>query len=516
MIRLREYQEKAVDMLRGSIRSGHSRPILCLPTGAGKSIIFAEMISSILGNGKGVLWLVHRRNLVYQMRDVLRQFDIEPGLIMAGNNEDSSKQVQLGTIQTYRKRIKDHGIDSAGFEKFRFDILLIDECHRSLSKTYVDVIDSFKGKFLIGCTATPMRADQRGMGQVYDDIVCPVDVTELTDQGFLAPARYFAPSMPDLQNVPQRMGDYVVKDLEIRVNTKKLNGNVVSNYLLIGEGRKALVFAVNVRHSMSLCEEFINYGIPAEHLDAKSSDEDREAVFVRVQNGNTKVVCNVALYQEGLDVPDVSYLAMARPTKSLGLWRQCAGRVLRPSAGKKDCIIADHGGVIEQNGFIDEPIIWSLDGKRKAYKINAKKKERQKCRCKSCNLVFEGSSVCPDCGSPVKRMPRRIDSTREDLKEIERKNKAAANKVMSWADKRRFMAGLVWYEKNRGWNPGRKAHLYKIYFGVWPNDKRVRDVMPIEPDDKTMGLIKHVLIKSSYEYKHKKAVHMRRPLMEGK
>ena len=326
-MKLRAYQERSIEMLREALRSGSRKPILVLPTGAGKSVIFGKMIRTIAEKGKRILWLVHRRNLVYQMRDVLQQFGLEPGIIMAGNDPDMDNQVQIGTIQTYRKRA-----DLYEYDRYfmNFEVLLIDECHRSLSKTYREVIDIYNDSILIGCTATPMRSDQRGLGEVYDKIVAPVSVSELTADGYLSPPRYFAPSAPDLQGVPTRMGDYVVSDLELRVNKDKLNGDVVENWLRAGEGRKTIVFAVNVRHSIALCEKFLRYGVDAEHLDAYSSDAERDAVFQRVQDGKTKVICNVALYQEGLDVPDVSCIVMARPTKSVGLWRQCAGRGLRP------------------------------------------------------------------------------------------------------------------------------------------------------------------------------------------
>ena len=135
MPELREYQDKAIDELRQYIRIGLTKVIMALPTGGGKSIIFGKIIENALEKDKIVLWLVHRRNLVYQMRDVLQEFGIDCGLIMAGNESHTSYPVQLGTIQTYSRRIR---LDDRWHNRFFVDadLLLIDEGHRSLSKTY--------------------------------------------------------------------------------------------------------------------------------------------------------------------------------------------------------------------------------------------------------------------------------------------------------------------------------------------------------------------------------------------
>ncbi|MDP2643782.1 MAG: DEAD/DEAH box helicase family protein [Desulfobacterales bacterium] len=216
MAELRAYQEKAIEGLRQALRDGKRKVVMALPTGGGKSHIFGQVISNCLDNGKTVLWLVHRRNLVNQMADVLwRHFEIEPGIIMAGIESHTSRPVQLCTVQTFSRRLK---LDE--LEKNRFyipaDVVLIDEAHRSVSKSYRDIIDLYQDKIILGCTATPLRADQRGLGEVYDTIVDVVGVQELQKDGYLVKARYFAPSAPDLSNISidPKTSDYVIKELE--------------------------------------------------------------------------------------------------------------------------------------------------------------------------------------------------------------------------------------------------------------------------------------------------------------
>jgi len=501
--KLRDYQERAISTLRSFIGKGLRKTIMALPTGAGKSIIFGQIISNALDKGKTILWLVHRRNLVWQMKDVLEQFGVEAGVIMAGTESDTTLPCQIGTIQTYIRRLK----LSATFDNHFFidaDLVLIDEGHRSLSKTYMDTISLYSEKIIIACTATPMRADGRGMGEVYDSIADIAGVQELTDQEYLSPARYFAPSTPDLEGVKIVMGDYVVKHLDKKMNKTKLNGDIVENWLKNGEDRKTLVFCVNVKHSIAICEEFQKQGVNAEHLDAKSSDEVRNDVFVRMERGDTQVICNVGLYQEGLDVPSVSCVIMARPTKSMGLYRQCCGRGLRVFPGKSDCIIFDHGGVIEEHGFLEDELEWSLDGKEKAWKKpTIKENEPKLSKCRVCHQIFKGTKICPVCGTELRSFGKKIETVDAEL--VELKTLKENNKALCWEDKRIFYGTLLYYAEKNGYKRGWASHSYKSYTGVWPNDKRVKHVSPIHPEGKFKNLLQHILIKKAAQYKKLKA-----------
>lgn len=502
MPELRDYQERAIRMLREHVSHGLKKVIMALPCGAGKSIIFGQIIKNAIKKDKTVLWLVHRRNLVYQMRDVLEQFGIECGLIMAGNESNTKLQVQLGTIQTYSRRLE---LEATYNNRFYInaDLILIDEGHRSLSKTYMDVICLYHDKIIISCTATPMRADQRGMGEVYNSIVDVAGVQQLTEQGYLSPARYFVPSTPDLEGVKVAMGDYIVKQLDEKMNKTKLNGDIVENWLKSAEDRQTIVFCVNVKHSIAVCDEFIKNGVSAEHLDAKSSDEDRDDVFRRMETGDTRIICNVGLYQEGLDVPSVSCIVMARPTKSMGLYRQCCGRGLRVFPGKTDCLIFDHGGVIEEHGFLEDEVFWNLSGKEIAWrKAKQNGSEPKLCKCRICKEIFSGTKICPRCGTELKSFAKKIETTADELTELKRKKN---NRDMNWADKRRLMGMLVWMQDAKKWHPGRKKHLYREIFNVWPNSPNVKNVSPIIPTGKLDNLIKYAIIKSAKRYQKQKA-----------
>jgi len=159
------------------------------------------------------------------------------------------------------------------------------------------------------------------------------------------------------------------------MNTPKLVGDVVGNWAKIAGGLQTMVFAVDVKHSKALVEEFVRHDINAEHLDAYSDDDEREETINRFRNGDTQVICNVGLYTEGTDIPEIQCIDLARPTKSLGLHLQMIGRGARPYPEKDKFVVIDHGGNIERLGFYEDEINWGLSGKEVAHR---KKKPRKK------------------------------------------------------------------------------------------------------------------------------------------
>ena len=488
---LRDYQISAVSEVRAAISSGNKRVVMVLSTGGGKSLIFAEIIRLAKERGNRCLFLVHRRGLVLQMAETIRaHVGCDVGMIMAGHESETDADIQVGTIQTFARRLN---LEELSCNRFFVDasVVLVDECHTAVSKRTKDVLDLYKGKVIIGCTATPMRADGRGLGEVFDALVDVAGVKELTDGGYLAPVRYFAPATPDLEKIKVVRGDYELAELGKRMNTPKLVGDIVENWTRIAPGQKTIVFCVNVKHAIAVCEAFNRVGIPAAVLTAKSSDDARESVFRDMDNGNLLVICNVALYIEGMDVPDISCVVMARPTKSLGLYRQACGRGLRPSDGKTHLTVIDHGGVIEEHGLLCDEIEWSLDGEEKAWKKKEKKeKDKNPCICRVCAQIFEGRDTCPDCGSPVKSFGKQVEVVDADLEEVGGKKRA------TMADKRRFYGMMLWYVRENKKNPKMVTARYKAKFGVWP--RKMESVPAIAPDKEFLAGIKHEQIRYAH------------------
>ena len=385
-----------------------------------------------------------------------------------------------------------YNLQVSGHPSYFANGVAVHNCHTCVSKRYQDVLGLYDDKVIIGCTATPMRADGRGLGEVFGALVDVVGVQELTDQGFLAPARYFVPpSQPNLEGVKVARGDYEVGELGKRMTDTKLIGDIVDNWLRIASGRKTIVFCVNVKHAVAVAEQFRRVGVSATHLSAKSPDEVREQAFRDMDNGNLQVICNVALYVEGMDCPAISCVVMARPTKSLGLYRQACGRGLRPNG--TETIIIDHGGVVEEHGLLTDDLEWSLDGKEKAWKRRKKKeKPKRPSKCTVCDLVFEGASVCPDCGSPIKTFGKPVATEEADLEEFGGKKKA------TMVEKRRLYGMMEHYRRQRGYKPGWTYWKYKARFGVEP--RGMSSVAPIPPDDETLRWIKHQYIRHAKQW----------------
>ena len=267
---LRNYQEQAITDLSHSLGKGNKQVILQAATGSGKTVMASALVQRAVEKGSSVLFLAHRRELISQCSNKLNLFGIGHGIIMAGEINEAWHQVQIASVDTLRAR----AISSKKMRLPNADIVIIDECHRSLSKTYRTIIDSYSKSFILGLTATPCRGDGLGLGHVYSDMVCAPSIKTLTIAGHLVPAKYFAPSIPDLTGVKLIAGDYNKKQLATRMDTPKLVGDVVSNWINIANGKTTVVFASSVQHSINLMESFQELGIKAGHIDGSTETEE--------------------------------------------------------------------------------------------------------------------------------------------------------------------------------------------------------------------------------------------------
>jgi superfamily II DNA or RNA helicase len=213
-------------------------------------------------------------------------------------------------------------------------------------------------------TATPVRGDGRGLGGIFEVLIeCP-QVAELIELGHLVGTRVYAPSSPDLAGVQVKRGDSVESQLAEAMDRPKLVGDIVTHWWKYSERRKTVAFAVDVRHSIHLRDEFIRAGVRAEHIDGNTPKDERDATLARLASGEIELVTNCMVLTEGWDMPEVGCCILARPTRKMGLYRQMLGRVLRPAPGKKDAIILDHSGAVFRHGFAEDPIEWTLDPDR--------------------------------------------------------------------------------------------------------------------------------------------------------
>lgn len=453
------YQETAVQKLRDAIREGYRDILLVSPTGSGKTVIASAVISAAAEKYNHSLFLAHRREIIHQTSEKLERFGCMHGIEMAGEARSPFSPVSVGSIQTFTSRYI-----NGNRMMPRADLLFFDEAHRSLAPSYQTVRSLYPGAILIGLTATPVRGDGRGMGSMYSTMVESTTVQELIDNGFLVKPVMYAPSMPNLDGVGVRAGDYVRDDLEEVMDRQELVGNVVSDWRERAGDRQTVVFASGVRHSLHLAQEFERAGVRVEHLDGKTPKRERDETLQKFAAGDIQVITNCDVLLEGWDCPPVSCAVLARPTKSYALYLQMAGRVLRAWEGKDDCIIIDHAGAVYRHGFVEDAGDWSLD---KDEKIEDRKKRSNEEKdalvtCRECFTVYEAQPSCPKCGWTPTTQAREVNMAEGRLREVPRVVKKKDDRQKLWDD-------CLWRCIKTGKKVGVAAHMYRKKTGVWPS-----------------------------------------------
>jgi len=489
---LRNYQEQAITDLSHSLGKGNRRVILQAATGSGKTVMASSIVKRAVDKGSTVLFLAHRRELISQCSNKLNIFGIGHGIIMAGEVTEAWHQVQVASVDTLRAR----AISSKRMRLPKADIIIIDECHRTLSNTYRKIINEYDGNVVLGLTATPCRGDGLGLGHVYSDMVCAPTIKHLTNEGHLVPAKYFAPSIPDLAGVKITAGDYNNKHLAKRMDTPKLVGDVVTNWTSIAQGKTTVVFASSVQHSINLMESFQKAGIKAAHIDGSTETEVRDLTLKQLEDGEITVLCNCLVLTEGWDCPSAEVCILARPTKSLGLYLQMVGRVLRPMDGKDEATIIDHSGAVYEHGFVDDEFEWDLDPKKKIQekKKRETKRETHPITCEKCFTVYSGVRVCPSCGSVHIKKGRALFVGDGELGEIDRNSRKIKKKEYSSDQKKEWYAMLKGYAATKGYKDGWAYYKYHDKFGSAPPWKKTSTV---KPNPEVMSWITYINIRNS-------------------
>src|SRR5262249_15184047 len=385
-IELHPFQRDAVDQIERKISEERRRLLYVAPTGAGKTVVGAEIINRAVERHHRVLVIAHRREIITQTRDKLVANGVNPGIVLAGFEDELRPyaNVQVAGIQPLHAR----AIRSNRMPMPAATYLIIDEAHHARASSYQKVLDAYPDAVVIGLTATPVRGDGRGLGNIFETMIeCP-QVADLIVGGFLVRSRIYAPVDPDLRGVRTQQGDYVVGQLERRMNTDDLVGDVVEHWLKYGERRRTVCFAVGVEHSVHIRNEFVQAGVRAEHLDGSTSVAEREAILARLASGETEIVTNCMVLTEGWAMPAVGCGILARPTTQMGLYSQMVGRVLRPADGKPDAVILDHSGAVYRHGLPEDHVEWTLAVDRRAVNPAQVKRDRGEApklhECPSC------------------------------------------------------------------------------------------------------------------------------------
>ncbi len=486
---LRAYQTDVIDRVAAEIAADRRRVLLVAPTGSGKTVIAAAIVAEATGADRHVLIIAHRREIVGQTVAKLHAAGVDAGVIQAGFPPRPGQSVQVASIQTLHAR----AIRSRAMDMPPADILIIDECHHARASTYLDVIDAYPGTIVIGLTATPCRADGRGLGNIFQSLVeCP-QVAELASHGFLVAAKVFAPSQPDLRGVRVERGDYVEAQLAERVNTVQLVGDIVTHWHKLGERRPTVCFATGVKHSVHIRDELRRSGVMAEHIDGGTPADEREAILKGLAAGTVELVTNCAVLTEGFDCPDVGCLILARPTKSLGLFRQMVGRALRPAPGKADAIILDHSGSVFQHGLPDDDIEWTLDEDSRAKnKTHAARTVGASgpalVDCPECHAVRLRGQQCVVCGWAPRTKGAGVEVLDGDLGRVQRDRRVLPTYDTEW-ERQQFYQQLLGIARQRGYSSGFAFYKFQEKFGAKPS-WGWKSLPPIEPESHVMAWVR--------------------------
>ena len=397
---LREYQTTALKQIKSSFKAGYKAPLLVLPTGAGKTIVFSELSKYLIDQGKKVLILVHRRELVTQACSKLDEINTKYGVI-APSYKSTKDPLQVASVYTLSRRM--HKLN------YTPDYIIFDEAHHVAAKTWIEVVNKYKKAIRIGVTATPIRLDNKPLGAYFDVLIKGPEVKDLVEQGYLCSHKVYAsPSQLDFSKLKLKRNDYLKKDISKIMKDPVIVGNAIQHYKKYLLNKPTVVFCVDIPHAQTIFERFLQESIKVALLTGDTPQTERDQILNNLRDHIIHVVVSIDVISEGTDLPCVEGAILLRPTNSESLYRQQVGRVLRPAKGKT-AIVLDHVNNTINHGFIDDHRDWQLTEEED--EIEVKKLTRPSIRiCKQCGHVFELQKACPACGFEI---------TKKELIEIE-------------------------------------------------------------------------------------------------
>ena len=343
---LRPYQQQALERVYQAYKNGKRRVIVSLPTGTGKTVVFAHF-PRFFNMKKRLLVLAHREELLLQARDKFLRADpeLKVGIEQSSSRAPADAKVVIASVPT---------LGRTGEVRLRqlspedFFLIVVDEAHHAVASTYRRIFEHFRlfapdtPRYLVGFTATPRRGDKQGLGEVFEEVCYARDLREMIVAGYLCPiSGWRVSSDTSLDDVKIRHGDFVESQLAQVVNTGDRNNLLVSAYRELATRRRAIVFCVDVAHAKDVCEAFTVAGVPTSAVWGEMPRENRRATLEQFSRGEVDVVTNCNVLTEGFDEPRVDAIIMARPTRSKLLYAQMVGRGTRRHAAKADLLVID-------------------------------------------------------------------------------------------------------------------------------------------------------------------------------
>ena len=374
-IKLFDYQEDMKERIEKALRL-HRSVMAQMPTGTGKTYLLTAVIDSFVSNNPmEKVWIVaHRRELVSQIDETVRKFRS----YSASNASFLLSSVKAMSIQ-WLMRHYDEIEEEPG-------MIVIDEAHHALAKTYKEMWERFPNAKFLGLTATPCRLNGKGFTDLFDVLVQSWSVPEFISKGRLATYDFVSIKS---DGVTQRLidslqkrgadGDYQNKEMDMLLNKKPSIERLYRSLEEYGKDRKGIVYAINISHAQKITKLYQEHGVKAIAIDSKTPATERQLDIEAFKKGDIQVLVNVDIFSEGFDCPDVEFVQLARPTLSLAKYLQMVGRGLRVAKGKKNCVIIDNVGLYRVFGLPSQVWNWNamFEGKLKVGKKKETAKERE-------------------------------------------------------------------------------------------------------------------------------------------
>ena len=374
-IKLFDYQEDMKERIEKALRL-HRSVMAQMPTGTGKTYLLTAVIDSFVSNNpKEKVWIVaHRRELVSQIEETVRKFHS----YSASNTSSLLSSVKAMSI-LWLMRHYDEIEEEPG-------MIVIDEAHHALAKTYKEMWERFPNAKFLGLTATPCRLNGKGFTDLFDVLVQSWGVPEFISKGRLATYDFVSIKS---DGVTQRLidslqkrgadGDYQNKEMDMLLNKKPSIEKLYQSLEEFGKDRKGIVYAINISHAQKITKLYQEHGVKAIAIDSKTPAVERQQDIEAFKKGDIQVLVNVDIFSEGFDCPDVEFVQLARPTLSLAKYLQMVGRGLRVAKGKKNCVIIDNVGLYRVFGLPSQVWNWNamFEGKLKVGKRKETPKDRE-------------------------------------------------------------------------------------------------------------------------------------------
>jgi superfamily II DNA or RNA helicase len=424
---LRTYQREAVNSIYRAVKSGAKALLAVGPTGCGKALIIAKIARDTEGVQRSLLVVAHRRELLAQLRAKLADAGVtRVGVFQGKRSTDPEAAVQIASIQA---------IVAGALLLTAPRVIVLDEAHHYVAPQWRALLARYPEAYVLGFTATPCRSDGAPLRDIFNRMIVFAKIGELISRGFLVPVKTVAPSAytPKAAVTPEAVFSACAE------HAPRWKG--------------IIVHAASRAHAKAVADHLTDRGIAAQAVDGTTPARVRDAALEAFSSGELRVLCNVFLFGEGLDVPSASVAVLARGFSAVGPYLQAIGRVLRPAEGKRRALVIDMRGAVHKFGLPEADRVFTLEGRNGIVGGDAPLRVCPQCEA----WVSLASRICRHCGATLPRFDPVRDGKWARLLPVELA-----------AVQREFFIRTLRYSRGRGHKDGFVAHRFVEKFGVFP------------------------------------------------